>query len=79
MRRCATLLASGGMAAQRDFFVKIDFVLASGRVTFLRWAVAKLVRHQALDLAFEGSSPSRPANEGERLLPGAELNAGAVY
>jgi hypothetical protein len=26
-----------------------------------RWAVAKLVRHQALDLAFEGSSPSRPA------------------
>ncbi len=25
------------------------------------WAVAKLVRHQALDLAFEGSSPSRPA------------------
>ena len=26
------------------------------------WAVAKLVRHQALDLAFEGSSPSRPAN-----------------
>ena len=29
----------------------------------LRWAVAKLVRHQALDLAFEGSNPSRPANE----------------
>src|SRR5208282_5829983 len=28
----------------------------------LRWAVAKLVRHQALDLAFEGSNPSRPAN-----------------
>src|SRR5208282_2041708 len=27
----------------------------------LRWAVAKLVRHQALDLAFEGSNPSRPA------------------
>jgi hypothetical protein len=27
-----------------------------------RWAVAKLVRHQALDLAFEGSNPSRPAN-----------------
>ena len=27
----------------------------------LCWAVAKLVRHQALDLAFEGSSPSRPA------------------
>ena len=25
------------------------------------WAVAKLVRHQALDLAFEGSNPSRPA------------------
>ena len=29
--------------------------------TSLRWAVAKLVRHQALDLAFEGSNPSRPA------------------
>jgi hypothetical protein len=28
---------------------------------FCCWAVAKLVRHQALDLAFEGSSPSRPA------------------
>ena len=27
----------------------------------MRWAVAKLVRHQALDLAFEGSNPSRPA------------------
>jgi hypothetical protein len=25
------------------------------------WAVAKLARHQALDLAFEGSNPSRPA------------------
>jgi hypothetical protein len=31
------------------------------RRTRLRWAVAKLVRHQALDLAFEGSNPSRPA------------------
>jgi hypothetical protein len=29
---------------------------------FDSWAVAKLVRHQALDLAFEGSNPSRPAN-----------------
>ena len=29
----------------------------------LRWAVAKLVRHQPLELAFEGSSPSRPAIE----------------
>ena len=28
---------------------------------FDSWAVAKLVRHQALDLAFEGSNPSRPA------------------
>ena len=35
---------------------------ADGRKRVLRrWAVAKLVRHQALDLAFEGSNPSRPA------------------
>jgi hypothetical protein len=38
----------------------------AGRVRFNAapracWAVAKLVRHQALDLAFEGSNPSRPA------------------
>jgi hypothetical protein len=30
---------------------------------FASWAVAKLVRHQALDLAFEGSNPSRPATD----------------
>jgi hypothetical protein len=35
-------------------------LMAEKRV-FHCWAVAKLVRHQALDLAFEGSNPSRPA------------------
>ena len=33
----------------------------SRKTVFHCWAVAKLVRHQALDLAFEGSNPSRPA------------------
>ena len=41
----------------------------------LRWAVAKLVRHQALDLAFEGSSPSRPALARERC-PGSGVSHG---
>jgi hypothetical protein len=41
-----------------------------------RWAVAKLVRHQALDLAFEGSNPSRPAiAQGEALKPTQPIDA----
>ena len=38
-----------------------------GLGTESRWAVAKLVRHQALDLAFEGSNPSRPAKPKDDL------------
>jgi hypothetical protein len=38
-----------------------DYVGPLEKIGSACWAVAKLVRHQALDLAFEGSSPSRPA------------------
>ena len=43
-------------------------VFIAGPGVRLCWAVAKLVRHQALDLAFEGSNPSRPAIDGTGIL-----------